>query len=150
MTSEPETRHFLLAAAALLDQGATIDRLSRPLTIVALLGLLAGLGVELGPLLTLGLLLVAIAGLIEAFFAIRVGFDAVLFHRLADDDRRSGLDLRGLDGALVMLGLVPEAKTARPVDVRVRGARRLLTLQAVALALQIAVIFFGAALVALR
>jgi hypothetical protein len=38
MTREPEPR-YLLAAAGLLDQGEVIDRLSRPLTIAALIGL---------------------------------------------------------------------------------------------------------------
>ena len=147
MTGEPEPRYLLAAAAGLLDQGETIDRLSRPLTIAALIGLTAGLGVELGALLTAGLLLVALAGLVETYLALRTGFDAALFHRLAGDDKRSALDLRKLDTALIKLGLVAEAKAGREVEPRVFGARRLLTLQGLALALQIAVVLFGTALV---
>ncbi|HAN64230.1 MAG TPA: hypothetical protein DCQ79_10310, partial [Rhizobiales bacterium] len=58
-TGEPEPRYLLAAAAGLLDQGEVIDRLSRPLTIAALIGLVAGLGIEFGALLTAGLLLAA-------------------------------------------------------------------------------------------
>jgi hypothetical protein len=101
MTREPEPRYLLAAAAGLLDQGEVIDRLSRPLTIAALIGLAAGLGVELGALLTAGLLLVALAGLMETYLALRTGFDAALFHRLAGDEERGALDLGQLDAALL-------------------------------------------------
>jgi hypothetical protein len=40
--TEP-TRNLLGCAAALLDQGRTVDRLSRPLTTAALIGILAAL-----------------------------------------------------------------------------------------------------------
>jgi hypothetical protein len=97
VTGEPDPRYLLAAAAGLLDQGEVIDRLSRPLTIAALIGLAAGLGVELGALLTAGLLLVALAGLMETYLALRTGFDAALFHRLAGDEERGALDLGQLD-----------------------------------------------------
>jgi hypothetical protein len=146
MTREPEPRYLLAAAAGLLDQGEVIDRLSRPLTIAALIGLVAGLGVELGALLTAGLLLVALAGLMETYLALRTGFDAALFHRLAGDEE-GALDLGQLDAALLKLGLL--SKAGREIEPRVLGARRLLTLQGVALALQVAVVVFGTALVTL-
>jgi hypothetical protein len=149
MTAEPEPRYLLAAAASLLDQGEVIDRLSRPLTIAALIGLVAGLGVELGALLTAALLLVALVGLIETYLALRTGFDAALFHRLARDEEGSALDLGKLDAALLELGLLPKAKAGRAVEPRVLGARRLLTLQGLALALQVAVVVFGTALVTL-
>jgi hypothetical protein len=87
------------AAADLLDQGATINRLSRPLTIAALIGLIVGLGVELGALLVAGLLLVTLAGLAETYLAIRTGFDAKLFRRL--EARGAGAELEDLDRSAV-------------------------------------------------
>jgi hypothetical protein len=149
MTAEPEPRYLLAAAAGLLDQGEVLDRLSRPLTIAALIGLVAGLGIELGALLTVALLLVAMAGLIETYLALRTGFDAALFHRLAGDDRQNALDLGKLDAALLELGLLPKAKAGREVEPRVLGARKLLTLQGLALAFQVAVVLFGTALITL-
>ena len=149
MTREAETRYALAAASSLLGQGEVIDRLSRPLTLAALIGLMIGLGVELGALLTAGLLVVALTGLIELYLALRVGFDAALFHALAGDDKKSAPDLRKLDVALQKLGLLAEAKSARAVEPRILGARRLLTLQAASLVVQVAVILFGTALVAL-
>ncbi|MBK5199818.1 MAG: hypothetical protein JJE37_16305, partial [Methyloceanibacter sp.] len=110
MTAEAEPRYLLTAAAGLLDQGEVLDRLSRPLTIAALIGLVAGLGVQLGALLTVALLLVASAGLIETYLALRTGFDAALFHRLASDDSQNALDLGKLDAALLELGLLSKAK----------------------------------------
>ena len=62
MTGERAPRQLAAVSADLLDQGAIIDRLSRPLTIAALLGLIVGLGIELGALLTAGLLLVSLGG----------------------------------------------------------------------------------------
>jgi hypothetical protein len=149
MTGEAEPRYLLTAAAGLLDQGEVLDRLSRPLTIAALIGLVAGLGVQLGALLTVALLLVASAGLIETYLALRTGFDAALFHRLASDDSQNALDLGKLDAALLELGLLSKAKAGREVEPRVLGARRLLTLQGLALAFQVAVVLFGTALITL-
>ena len=51
MTGERAPRQLAAVSADLLDQGAIIDRLSRPLTIAALIGLIVGLGIELGALL---------------------------------------------------------------------------------------------------
>jgi len=79
----------------------------------------------------------------------RPGFDAALFHWLAGDEERGALDLGKLDAALLELGLLSKAKAGREVEPRVSGARRLLTLQGVALALQVAVVVFGTALITL-
>ncbi len=147
MTGEPLPRQLAAASADLLDQGAIIDRLSRPLTIAALLGLMVGLGVELGALLTAGLLLVSLAGLAETYLALRVGFDAALFRRLAEGEAGGAPDLGTLDAALLALGLVPEGKAGRAIEQRALGGRRLLTLQGAALVLQIAVILLATALV---
>ena len=149
MSGETEARYALAAAASLLDQGEIIDRLSRPLTLAALMGLTVGLGIELGRLLTAGLVLVAVTGLIELYLALRVGFDAALFHRLAGDGNQRVPDLRNLDAALLKLGLLADTKSGRALEPRVSGARRLLFLQAAALVFQVVVIFFGTALVTL-
>ena len=63
-------------------------------------------------------MLVTLAGLTEAYFAIRVRFDAALFHQLASAPE--ALDFAGTDAALTRLGLLPAAE-ARPAS---RGARR--------------------------
>ena len=99
MTKNALPRDIAAAAADLLDQGATINRLSRPLTIAALIGLIVGLGVELGALLVAGLLLVTLAGLAETYLAIRTGFDAKLFRRLAEGNDRRGHSRQARCGA---------------------------------------------------
>ncbi len=111
-------RDVAAAAADLLDQGAIVDRLSRPLTIAALIGLIVGLGVELGALLIAGLLLVTLAGLAETYLALRTGFDAALFRRLATGDEGATPDLGKLDAALIELGLIAESKTERAIEQR--------------------------------
>ncbi|MBK5199456.1 MAG: hypothetical protein JJE37_14440, partial [Methyloceanibacter sp.] len=85
----------------------------------------------------------------ETYLALRTGFDAALFHRLASDDSQNALDLGKLDAALLELGLLSKAKAGREVEPRVLGARRLLTLQGLALAFQVAVVIFGTALITL-
>jgi hypothetical protein len=145
MREKPQSRDVAAAAADLLDQGAIIDRLSRPLTIAALIGLIVGLGVELGALLVAGLLLVTLAGLAETYLALRTGFDATLFRRLATGNEGAAPDLGKLDAALIELGLLAESKTERAIEQRALGARRLLVLQGSALVLQVAVILLATA-----
>jgi len=142
-TKEAPPRDVAAAAADLLDQGAIIDRLSRPITIAALIGLMVGLGLELGALLIAGLLLVTLAGLAETYLALRTAFDAALFRRLSMGNE--GQDLGKLDAALVELGLIAESKSERAIDERALSARRLLVLQGSALALQVAVVLLATA-----
>ena len=146
MTEKPLPRDIAAAAADLLDQGATINRLSRPLTIAALIGLIIGLGVELGALLVAGLLLVALAGLAETYLAIRIGFDAKLFRRLAEGDDDPAATLGRLDAALIELGVLTESNPERAIEQRASSARRLLVLQGSALVLQVAVVLLATAL----
>ena len=124
--SDSGERDLAAVAAALLAEGRRVDGLSRPLTVVALAGcVLAAAFVGRPPLLlSASLGLAAVCGLAELYLAIRVGFDAVLFERLAA--ATDGLDLTGLDRALSLLGLVPPGKTGRPMAERIAGARRLL------------------------
>ena len=130
---------ILETASALLRQGRIIDRLSRLLTVAAL-GLLVGGGALaiLSPALATALTLAVLAGIVQTYFAIRVGFDAALFDRL-----RQTMDLAALDAALVQLGLLPATKTGRRLDQRITGAQRLFLRQGVALAIQV-VILIGA------
>jgi hypothetical protein len=134
------------AAAALLDQGQRADRLSRPITAAsALVLLLLPAFLEPPPVLpTTILALVVLLGLIELYLAIRVGFDAALFRRLAAAPE--GFDRARLDRALSRLGLMPEAKAGRPIIERIAGARRLLAWQGMTLFAQILLVLIGAGL----
>jgi hypothetical protein len=143
MTENALPRDVAAAAADLLDQGATINRLSRPLTIAALIGLIVGLGVELGALLVAGLLLVTLAGLAETYLAIRTGFDAKLFRRLAEGNDSAACRL---DAALVELGVLTRSNPECTIEQRASSARRLLVLQGSALVLQVAVVLLATAL----
>jgi hypothetical protein len=130
----------LEAASALLGQGRIIDRLSRLLTVAALSLLVGGGALAiLSPALATTLTLAVLAGIVQTYFAIRVGFDAALFDRL-----RQTMDLAALDAALVQLGLLPAAKAGRPLDQRVAGAQRLFFRQGVALAIQVAILLCAA------
>jgi hypothetical protein len=141
-TKKASPRDVAAAAADLLDQGAIIDRLSRPITIAALIGLMVGLGIELGALLIAGLMLVTLAGLAETYLAFRTGFDAALFRQLSTGNE--GPDLGRLDAALAELGL--EGKAEGNIEQRASAARRFLVLQGSALVLQVAVVLLATAL----
>jgi hypothetical protein len=138
------TRTLLASAAALLDQGRSVDRLSRLLTAAALIGLLVcAAAIGQSPLaLATSAILVALAGFAELYFAIRVGFDAALFNRLAGAPEP--VDFGDLDQALTELGLLPAAKRGRPANARIAGARRLMRFQILALAVQVFAIAGGA------
>src|SRR6058998_3658873 len=134
--TEP-ARTLLVCAAALLDQGRTIDRLSRPLTAAALIGMLVYPAMTTPvPWMLAGVaMFVALFGLTEAYFAIRVGYDAALFDQLASAPEAP--DLAGIDAALTRLGLLPGMKHGRSAEARVVGARRLLGFQILALVGQV-------------
>jgi hypothetical protein len=141
--SEP-TREFLRCAAALLDQGRTADYLSRILTAAALGGILIYPAIATepaGPLMG-PVALVALAGLGETYFAIRVAFDRVLFDRVASAPEAP--DFAGTDDALVRLRLMPASKAGRPVDARVAGARRRFRFQIFACVAQVVFALAGA------
>jgi hypothetical protein len=130
---------LLASAAALLDQGRGVDRLSRAVTAAALIILLV-LPFAARPSwhLAAGIALVALAGLIEAYLAIRVGFDAALFRQIASGPT---VDFAAMDAALNRLGLLPARKLGRPAQPRIAGARRLLALQVSAFAVQVLLAF---------
>ncbi|HEY8873166.1 MAG TPA: hypothetical protein VIM52_09065 [Stellaceae bacterium] len=143
-------RDLAAIAAALLDQGRRADALSRLVTVAALFALMLLPTIPGRPPLLLPAVLgpVALLGLGEAYLAMRVGFDAALFRRLAAP--AEALDLGRLDEALLRLGLIPPAKTGRPIAERIAGARRLLQWQGLMLGLQAALILTGAGFAVLR
>jgi hypothetical protein len=131
--------------AAFLDQGRRIDGLSRLLTgaamiVLMVLPLTTGLRFDLPLAIAL---LVAVIGLAEIWFSVRVGFDAALFRALA-----GSFDLAGVDAALQGLGLLPTAKAGRSLGQRALGARSLLYTQSMLLGAQAVLILAGAAIVA--
>src|SRR5260221_11578005 len=140
------TRELLACAAAMLDQGRVVDRLSRPITAAAFIAIL------IGPAMTAvawtaiaAALAVAIAGLAEAYFATRVGFDAALFHHLASVPEP---DFAPLDAALGHLRLLSPSKAGRSAAARVAGACRLLRFQLLALAVQLLAVLIRAGIIA--
>ena len=144
---DPASRPLIAAAACLLDQGRVVDGLSRLLTAAALIVLLLPAVLPAGPqwLPTAMLGAVAVLGVVEAFFAVRVGFDAALFRWLAAEPGAPDVD--GIDTALIRLGLITERRAERSAAERIAGASRLLYRQASMLGLQLALIV-AAALVA--
>jgi hypothetical protein len=143
-------RELLAGAAALLDQGRGLDRLSRLLTATALAALVAVglLGVQ-QPLPAAMLGLSVLAGVAQLYFALRVGFDAALFRDLADAAVAGTLELAKLDAALTTMGLLPPDKAGRPLEQRVAGACRLFYRQAGSLLLQLVLFLLGAIVAAL-
>jgi hypothetical protein len=141
--TDPTDRPLLTVTAALLIQGRTLDCLSRLLTAGALFGLLIhAVDNDADPVLvTVALLIAALAGLAQTYYAVRVGFDAALFGQLGKTT-----DLAALDSALQRLGLLPVDKAGRPLETRIAGARALFRTQTAMLLVQIAVVL-GTALV---
>jgi hypothetical protein len=134
---------MLQTASALLQQGQIIDRLSRLLTVSAVVLLIGASAFRVAsPPLAVALALAVLAGVAEAYYAVRVGFDAVLFDRLGGP---GAMDLAALDAALVQLGLSPASNSGRPLEQRIAGAQRLLYKQAAAFVIQVAILLCGAA-----
>ena len=137
--------HTMLAiAAALLDQGRSFDRLSRSVTVGALVTLIAiGIFGAAEPVLGFALTSSILVGLINLYFSVRVGVDAAIFHHFAAA-RDEPVDLKGLDDALKEMGLLAASKAGRPLNARIIGARRLLICQIYVTLLQVALFLLGA------
>ncbi len=139
-------RDLAAAGALLLEQGKRIDRISRAVTLIAVAGML--LVASLPALSARGaaapLALVVLLGLGQAFYALRVDFDARLFAALGSGSPPGTLGR--LDAALIGLGLLPQAKAGRALEPRLAGATRLMRWQAGLLAGQLLVCFVAALL----
>ncbi len=148
MRQMPDTARLSLEIVSiLLRQGQLLDRLSRAITVAALVGLVV-CGVLLDRPPVFGMVLmgaVIVMGVIELWFAVRVAIDADLFHCLADDP-----DWAALDAALVELDMIPASKTGRAAKPRIAGARRLLRFQSLALIVQLVLAVTGAVFGAIR
>ena len=127
----------LALVASLLRRGRGLDLLSGALTLLALA---YGLAPLLGaPSSTFGAglcALLAMPGLVQKYWAMRVALDAELFTQLAADPGRLAQRSEQLDQALTGLGLQPAASAPRDWQQRCLGALRLLRLQGACLAAQ--------------
>lgn len=117
-----------LITGRLLRAGAGLGWLSIGLTVAAAMPLLSGTGLRgvcIGVLVT---------GMVAAYLAVRVGFDASLF---LDASERS-LSIEVFDRALTGLRLVAPDRTGRSWNERCRSARRLLMAEGALVVLQTA------------
>jgi hypothetical protein len=147
MTSTHQKAAQMFAAAAdFLDQGQIVNRLSIALTAIALAALLLPV-FPASPAMAPIAMSVAVVGLVELCLAMRVGFDAALFRRLASDAADDRLDVTASDQALVALRILPTKKSGPPIFKRFGGAKRLLILQSTLLGVQAALAIAGGALV---
>jgi hypothetical protein len=144
MTSSHQKAAQMLAAAAdLLDQGQVVNRLSLAVTAIGAAVLL----VPVFPASTAFIptaMLVVLAGIAELLLAVRVGLDAALLRRLAEEAAADRLDVAGFDAALLSLRLMPASKAGRPIPKRFAAAKRLLAIQGAALFVQLAIAMAGA------
>jgi hypothetical protein len=143
----PASRSLLWCAAAFLEQGRIVDRLSRALTASAIVSTLIASAIAAHPprVLVGVASIAAVAGFAEMYFAGRVGFDAAVFRRIADAE--GPVDFAATDAALEAIGLTAPAKRGRPVEARIAGARRLFRFQVLALAAQVLSLLIGATIV---
>jgi hypothetical protein len=145
MPATPEDRTTIDACAALLEQGRTLHTLSRLLTLFAVALLFAG-ALELiakAPSIIIALVVIGL-GVAEAWFALRVGFDAALLRDVANRTQFAALDT-----AMIRLDLIAPEKAGRPLDERLQGAMRLMRMQGLCLGGQILVLIVGALVVAI-
>ncbi|CCF69458.1 hypothetical protein [Xanthomonas citri] len=145
MNTSPLT---LPAMRAVLRQGAALDRFSL-LLLAAAIGLL---GVaEAPPLMQLGYAISVLAGVVQRYWAFRVGLDAdLLAASIAHLERCGGSEQEAahqLDAAMHAIGLIPKLPPARDWASRCAGMRRLLRWQLASVVVQLLLV---AAALALR
>ncbi|WP_462380040.1 hypothetical protein [Pseudomonas sp. Marseille-QA0892] len=129
--------------AAVLRRGEGLERLSRPLTLLALVAAMLSAIFEQGMAVIAACLGVVLFGLFAHYWAARVALDAELFERLAEHTERTlpACLAEGLDQALITVGL---ARSTAPRDwpERCRAALGLLRKQALCAAAQWLLAFF--------
>lgn len=131
----------LQATASLLRRGASLDHLSTGLTLLgAAFGMSHYLFSGLGGWVVTGSIALLLLGLLQKYWALRVAFDAELFHCVANLEQPLAQRSESLDQALVALGLQPAARGGRPWSERIRGALNLLRRQALMVLLQVLVV----------
>lgn len=127
MTTSPMT---LSTMRAVLRQGATLDRFS----LVLLAAAIALLGVaDAPPLIQMSYAVSAMAGVVQRYWAFRVGLDADLLEGTIAHLRHGGGSeqdaAQQLDAALHAVGLVAKPPSSRDWASRWNGMRRLLRWQ---------------------
>jgi len=136
---------MLAAAADLLDQGQTVNRLSVALTAI-------GLGVLLVPMVPLSpatqptAAIVGLIGIVELAISTRVAVAAARFRRLSEDAAAERLDIASYDEAMVAMKFMPVKQAGKPIGRRFDTARQLFYAQIGAFGLQVAAAIAGAAL----
>ena len=140
MSATRETESVAAGIVAdLLDQGVIVHRQSIIATGAAVFFLIAAvLTGTVSPAPLYVFLAVPLLGLGEAYLAMRIGFDAALFRKVARD-----LPLPALDEAMVRLGIIEEGAGGRSLQVRFGGCRQLLRRQVISVALQYLLIVLG-------
>jgi hypothetical protein len=120
-------------AASYLRQGKVLDKISRGLTLVGCVAVIAGTYAS-APLPITGLAVLSVLlGLVQAYFALRAGFDAEIFSHLAS----GAFSATTFDGSMKRLKLIAADRASRPMSDRARGAMGLVRRQAIAIGLQI-------------
>ncbi|PPU06571.1 hypothetical protein [Xanthomonas arboricola] len=135
----------LATMRAVLRQGAPLDRCSLLLLAAAIV--LLGVA-QAPPLIQLSYALSIVTGLIQRYWALRVGLDVDLLESvIAHVERRGGSEedaAQQLDAALYAVGLLARLPPVRDWSSRWAGMRRLLRRQVLCLAVQ--ALALGAAL----
>ena len=126
----PQAIDSLQTCIALLEHYKKAHYLSLALSLCASVVLLvAGLSQILSLYWFLTLSSVIVLGVLEIFFAIRVGFDInllrYLLKNLQKDNRELDASLLALDNSLIRLNLLPSIKAGRSLDERLLGCLKL-------------------------
>ncbi len=130
MTTERAREECFASVAALLRQGRAIHAAALAFALVTTVAALRAATPQGFALSFVACLLVAT----ETWFATRVGLDASLFARLADQARDGRLDMDAFDEGLLLAGLAKSPRPGREAAERVRGAQALFARQAAATA----------------
>jgi hypothetical protein len=138
-----------LVSEALVAAG-TVDTLSTCFTAVAAAGIAVAVWHPTAPLALALFCVIAIAGLVAKWLAVRVRFDAAVFAALIDAVQKSDFRTEHLDRALRGVGMLPEDKGGRDWDTRCRGALSLMRRFAWLVAVQGLLFVAAAGTIALR
>lgn len=123
---------------ALLGQHIKLQLLSVSTTLIALL-LLLGLAStnNLSRYWLIALLLITLLGLLQSFYAIRVGFDLKLLKQLREHPVDLDSAINDLDDSLKRLRLIPKNKPSRSIEERLLACVGLFKLQTLCCTLQL-------------